>query len=176
MKLFKRLMTALLAGVLAVGMLAGCSGTPAAPNTPLPNDAEALALYQGVSETCKKYNVKTPVYCAELEPIAQEIAKAAVIHRYYTTQPSAAAAAINKAKADVSALMNGAEYLVYELNPYDTAAKAPLSVNSMKNTIIQKGANRVGMVIVTLTNADTKEEVKYECTVYARFPDAAAQE
>ena len=122
MKLFKRLMTALLAGVLAVGMLAGCSGTPAAPNTPLPNDAEALALYQGVSETCKKYNVKTPVYCAELEPIAQEIAKAAVIHRYYTTQPSAAA--INKAKADVSALMNGAEYLVYELNPYDTAAKA----------------------------------------------------
>ena len=100
MKLFKRLMTALLAGVLAVGMLAGCSGTPAAPNTPLPNDAEALALYQGVSETCKKYNVKTPVYCAELEPIAQEIAKAAVIHRYYTTQPSAAA--INKAKADVS--------------------------------------------------------------------------
>lgn len=173
MKLFKRLMTALLAGVLAVGMLAGCSGTPAAPNTPLPNDAEALALYQGVSETCKKYNVKTPVYCAELEPIAQEM-QAAVIHRYYTTQPSAAA--INKAKADVSALMNGAEYLVYELNPYDTAAKAPLSVNSMKNTIIQKGANRVGMVIVTLTNADTKEEVKYECTVYARFPDAAAQE
>ena len=150
MKLFKRLMTALLAGVLAMGMLAGCSGAPAAPNTPLPNDAEALALYQGVSETCKKYNVKTPVYCAELEPIAQEIAKAAV--------------------------MDGAEYLVYELNPYDTAAKAPLSVNSMKNTIIQKGANRVGIAIVTLTNADTKEEVKYECTVYVRFPDAAAQE
>lgn len=171
MKWFKCLMTALLAAVLAVGMLAGCSGAPAAPNTPLPNDAEALALYQGVSETCKKYNVKTPVYCAELEPIAQEIAKAAVIHRYYTS-----AAVIDKAKADVSALMNGAEYLVYELNPYDTAAKAPLSVNSMKNTIIQKGANRVGMVIVTLTNADTKEEVKYECTVYARFPDAAAQE
>lgn len=139
-----------------------------------PNDAEALALYQGVSETCKKYNVKTPVYCAELEPIAQEIAKAAVIHRYYTTQPSAAV--INKAKMDVSALMDGAEYLVYELNPYDTAAKAPLSVNSMKNTIIQKGANRVGIAIVTLTNADTKEEVKYECTVYVRFPDAAAQE
>ena len=115
MKLFKRLMTALLAGVLAMGMLAGCSGAPAAPNTPLPNDAEALALYQGVSETCKKYNVKTPVYCAELEPIAQEIAKAAVIHRYYTTQPSAAV--INKAKMDVSALMDGAEYLVYELNP-----------------------------------------------------------
>lgn len=161
MKLFKRLMTALLAGVLAIGMLAGCSGAPAAPNTPLPNDAEALALYQGVSETCKKYNVKTPVYCAELEPIAQEIAKAAVI---------------NKAKMDVPALMDGAEYLVYELNPYDTAAKAPLSVNSMKNTIIQKGANRVGIAIVTLTNADTKEEVKYECTVYVRFPDAAAQE
>ena len=170
----KKLSVTALSLTLSLGLLAGCSGTPAAPNTPLPNDAEALALYQGVSETCKKYNVKTPVYCAELEPIAQEIAKAAVIHRYYTTQPSAAA--INKAKADVSALMNGAEYLVYELNPYDTAAKAPLSVNSMKNTIIQKGANRVGMVIVTLTNADTKEEVKYECTVYARFPDAAAQE
>ena len=139
MKWFKCLMTALLAAVLAVGMLAGCSGAPAAPNTPLPNDAEALALYQGVSETCKKYNVKTPVYGAELEPIAQEIAKAAVIHRYYTAQPSAAA--INKAKM-----------------------------------IIQKGANRVGIAIVTLTNADTKEEVKYECTVYARFPDAAAQE
>lgn len=173
MKLFKRLMTALLAAVLAVGMLAGCSGAPAAPNTPLPSDAEALALYQGVSETCTRYNVKTPVYAAELEPIAQEIAKAAVIHRYYTTQPPAV---IDKAKTDVSALMDGAEYLVYELNPYDTAAKAPLSVNSMKNTIIQKGANRVGIAIVTLTNADTKEEVKYECTVYVRFPDAAAQE
>lgn len=97
-----------------------------------------------------------------------------MIHRYYTAQPSAAA--INKAKMDVSALMDGAEYLVYELNSYDNAAKAPLSVNSMKNTIIQKGANRVGIAIVTLTNADTKEEVKYECTVYARFPDAAAQE
>lgn len=173
MKLFKRLMTALLAGVLAMGMLAGCSGAPAAPNTPLPNDAEALALYQGVSETCKKYNVKTPVYCAELEPIAQEIAKAAVIHRYYTTQPPAV---IDKAKTDVSALVDGAEYLVYDLNPYDTAAKTPLSVTSMKDKIIQKGANRMGIVIITLTNADIKEEVKYECTVYARFPDAAAQE
>lgn len=174
MKWFKCLMTALLAAVLAVGMLAGCSGAPAAPNTPLPNDAEALALYQGVSETCKKYNVKTPVYCAELEPIAQEIAKAAVIHQYYTTQPPAAV--IDKAKTDVSALVDGAEYLVYDLNPYDTAAKTPLSVTSMKDKIIQKGANRMGIVIITLTNADTKEEVKYECTVYARFPDAAAQE
>lgn len=155
MKLFKRLMTALLAAVLAVGMLAGCSGAPAAPNTPLPSDAEALALYQGVSETCTRYNVKTPVYAAELEPIAQEIAKA---------------------KTDVSALVDGAEYLVYDLNPYDTAAKTPLSVTSMKDKIIQKGANRMGIVIITLTNADTKEEVKYECTVYARFPDAAAQE
>lgn len=174
MKLFKRLMTALLAAVLAAGMLAGCSGAPAAPNTPLPSDAEALALYQGVSETCTRYNVKTPVYAAELEPIAQEIAEAAVIHRYYTTQPSAAV--IDKAKTDVSALADGAEYLVYDLNPYDAAVKTPLSVTSMKNTIIQKGANRMGIVIVTLTNADTKEEVKYECTVYARFPDAAAQE
>lgn len=179
MKLFKRLMTALLAAVLAAGMLAGCTGcpwpdAPAAPNTPLPSDAEALALYQGVSETCTRYNVKTPVYAAELEPIAQEIAEAAVIHRYYTTQPSAAV--IDKAKTDVSALADGAEYLVYDLNPYDAAAKTPLSVTSMKNTIIQKGANRMGIVIVTLTNADTKEEVKYECTVYARFPDAAAQE
>lgn len=173
MKLFKRLMTALLAGVLAVGMLAGCSGTPAGPNTPLPNDAEALALYQGVSETCKKYNVKTPVYCAELEPIAQEIARAAVIHRYYTTQPSAA---IDKAKVDVAALADGAKYINYDLNPYDTAVKNPLSTTTLKNDVIGKGANRVGMVIVTLTNADTKEEVKYECTVYARFPDAAAQE
>lgn len=173
MKLFKRLMTALLAAVLAAGMLAGCSGAPAAPNTPLPSDAEALVLYQGISETCTRYNVKTPVYAAELEPIAQEIAEAAVIHRY-TTQLSAAV--IDKAKTDVSALADGAEYLVYDLNPYDTAAKAPLSVTRMKNTIVQKGANRMGIVIVTLTNADTKEEVKYECTVYARFPDAAAQE
>lgn len=174
MKLFKRLMTALLAGVLAMGMLAGCSGAPAAPNTPLPSDAEALALYQGVSETCTRYNVKTPVYAAELEPIAQEIAKAAVIHRYYTTQPPAAV--IDKAKTDVSALVDGAEYLGYDLKPYDTAANPPLSVTSMKDKIIQKGANRMGIVIITLTNADTKEEVKYECTVYARFPDAAAQE
>lgn len=53
MKLFKRLMTALLAGVLAMGMLAGCSGAPAAPNTPLPNDAEALALYQASRKPVK---------------------------------------------------------------------------------------------------------------------------
>ena len=76
----------------------------------------------------------------------------------------------------MSALVDGAEYLVYDLNHYDTAAKPPLSVTSMKDKIIQKGANRMGIVIITLTNADTKEEVKYECTVYARFPDAAAQE
>ena len=31
MKLFKRLMTALLAGVLAMGMLAGCSGATGCP-------------------------------------------------------------------------------------------------------------------------------------------------
>lgn len=173
MKLFKRLMAVLLAGVLAVGMLAGCSGAPTGPNTPLPSDEEALALYQGIAETCNRYNVKTPVYCAELEPIAQEIAKAAVIHRYYTSQPSADV--LNKAKTDVAALVDGAEYLVYELNPYAAAAKAPLSVNSIKNTIIQKGANRVGIAVITLTNADTHEEVKYVCTVYARFPEANAQ-
>ena len=36
MKLFKKLMSAMLAGVLAVGMLAGCSGGSGSVNGPVP--------------------------------------------------------------------------------------------------------------------------------------------
>lgn len=174
MKWFKCLMTALLAAVLAVGMLAGCSGAPAAPNTPVPSDPEAQTLYQGMADTCSRYNVKAPVYTAELDQIAKDIADSVVLHKYYKDNPPTGV--INQAKAEVAALADGAEYINYNLNPYDTAVKNPLSTTTLKNDVIGKGANRVGIAIVTLTNADTKEEVKYECTVYARFPDAAAQE
>lgn len=169
MKLFKRIAAVLLAGMLALTVLAGCSGG-GAPSTPLPSDEEALALYQGISETCTRYNVKTPVYNAELEQIAKDIAESVTLHKYYNDGPSTAV--INKVKDDVAALAEGAEYINYDLNKYDTAVKSPLSTTNLKNNILQKGANRVGIVIVTLTNADTQEEVKYECTVYARFLDA----
>lgn len=166
MKWFKRLMTALLAGMLALMVLAGCS--PAGPGTPLPGDEEALALYQGIAETCTRYNVKTPVYTAELDQIARNIAEGTTIKKYYKDTPTAV---INKAKTDVAALAEGTEYLVYDLNPYDTAVKNPLSTSNLKSYIVQTGANRVGIAIVTLKDADGND-VKYECTVYARFPDA----
>lgn len=171
MKLFKRLMTALLAGVLAVGMLAGCSSAPVEPGAPLPSDEEALALYQGVAETCTRYNVKTPVYTAELDQIARNIAEGTTIGKWYNDTPKAV---IDKAKTDVAALAEGAEYINYDLNLYDTTVKNPLGTTALKNDILSKGANRVGFAIATMKDAKGND-VKYACIVYARYPDAAAQ-
>lgn len=170
MKWFKCLMTALLAAVLAVGMLAGCSSAPVEPGAPLPSDEEALALYQGIAETCNRYNVKTPVYCAELDEVAKNFAERAVIKAYYSDTKEAVA----KAKEEVAALADGAEYINCDLNPYDKAVKKPLSTTTLKNDILQKGANRVGFAVLTLKNGKGEDE-KYKCIIYARFPDAAAQ-
>lgn len=176
MKLFKRLMTALLAGVLAVGMLAGCSGAPAGPSTSRPSDAEAAAIYQGMEDACAQYNVKAPVYTAALEQIAKDYAEGVTIHKIWTDS----SAAEKKAKADVAALADGAAYIGIDLNPYDNVLKKPLSTTNLKTKIMSDGkgnagANCIGIVVVTLTNADTNEEAKYACTIFVRMPEAAAQ-
>lgn len=173
MKLFKRLMTALLAGVLAVGMLAGCSSAPVEPGAPVPSEPEAQALYQGMADTCSRYNVKAPVYTAELDQIAKEIAEGSSITSWGSV--STPADVTSKAKTDIAALAEGATYINVNINPYDTTVKNPLSTTTLKNDVIGKGANRVGFAIVTMKDAKGND-VKYACTVYACFPEAAAQE
>ena len=53
MKLFKKLMSAMLAGVLAVGMLAGCSGGSVngpVPTSPRPEDPAVQAVYEVIEQ------------------------------------------------------------------------------------------------------------------------------
>lgn len=169
MKLFKRMVMALLAGLLAVGMLTGCA--PENPEAPKPTDPEALVLYQGIADTCNKYNVKTPTYTAELDAVAKAIAEGTTINKYYTSTPKAVTDA---AKAAVETMADGAAYVNYSLNLYEKTAGSPLLTSELKNNIVSKGANCIGISVVTLKNADG-EDAKYACIVYARIPEAAAQ-
>lgn len=169
MKLFKRIAAAVLASVLALTVLVGCSGG-GNNSTPLPSDAKVAEMYQNMAAYCASYNVKAPVYSADLDQMAKEIADAVTIHRYYKDNPSTAV--LNQVKAEVAALAEGAEYIGYDINP---VTDNPLSFTALKNTIAGKGVNRVGLVIVTKTVVETGEEVDYYCMVYARYPDAAAQ-
>ena len=77
MKLFKKLMSAMLAGVLAVGMLAGCSGGSGSvngpvPTSPRPEDPAVLAVYELIEQKTAKMNfVSAPAYSEELSELAE---------------------------------------------------------------------------------------------------------
>ena len=87
MKLFKRLMTALLAGVLAVGMLAGCSGTNAPKAPEVPTDVDALAVYNEYQKALENFNFDVELaYNKELSEIAADYAKAQAVTNYTAKQ------------------------------------------------------------------------------------------
>ena len=70
MKLFKKLMSAMLAGVLAVGMLAGCSGGSVngpVPTSPRPEDPAVQAVYEVIEQ---KF-VSAPAYSKEASALAE---------------------------------------------------------------------------------------------------------
>lgn len=77
MKLFKKLMSAMLAGVLAVGMLAGCSGGSGSvngpvPTSPRPEDPDVLAVYEVIEQKTAKMNfVSAPAYSEEASKLAE---------------------------------------------------------------------------------------------------------
>ena len=77
MKLFKKLMSAMLAGVLAVGMLAGCSGGSGSvngpvPTSPRPEDPAVQAVYELIEQKTAKMNfVSAPAYSKEASELAQ---------------------------------------------------------------------------------------------------------
>lgn len=77
MKLFKKLMSAMLAGVLAVGMLAGCSGGNGSvngpvPTSPRPEDPDVLAVYEVIEQKTAKMNfVSAPAYSEEASKLAE---------------------------------------------------------------------------------------------------------
>lgn len=77
MKLFQKLMTAMLAGVLAVGMLAGCSGGSGSvngpvPTSPRPEDPNVLAVYEVIEQKAEKMRlVSAPAYSAEASKLAE---------------------------------------------------------------------------------------------------------
>ena len=75
MKLFKKLMSAMLAGVLAVGMLAGCSGGSVngpVPTSPRPEDPAVQAVYEVIEQKTAKMNfVSAPAYSKEASALAE---------------------------------------------------------------------------------------------------------
>ena len=77
MKLFKKLMSAMLAGVLAVGMLAGCSGGSGSvngpvPTSPRPEDPAVQAVYEVIEQKTAKMNfVSAPAYSKEASALAE---------------------------------------------------------------------------------------------------------
>ena len=77
MKLFKKLMSAMLAGVLEVGMLAGCSGGSGSvngpvPTSPRPEDTAVQAVYELIEQKTAKMNfVSAPAYSKEASELAQ---------------------------------------------------------------------------------------------------------
>lgn len=76
MKLFQKLTSALLAGVLAVGMLAGCSGggnvNDPVPAAPRPEDPAVLAVYEVVEQKAAKMQfISAPAYSEEVSKLAE---------------------------------------------------------------------------------------------------------
>lgn len=68
MKYLKRFAAALLAGVMALCLLAGCSSEEiaAAAQMPMPSDPDAKAVYQDVVVACQEKNHKVLTYSEEL--------------------------------------------------------------------------------------------------------------
>lgn len=77
MKLFKKLMSVMLAGVLAVGVLAGCSGggnnaNDPVPAGPRPEDPDVLAVYEAVEQKVTSMQfVSAPAYSEEASKLAE---------------------------------------------------------------------------------------------------------
>lgn len=75
MKLFKKLMSAVMVGVLSLAMMTGCSGggaDPIPPESPKPSDQQSRNAYYMLMSACESNGLKKPTYNEELSAIAQE--------------------------------------------------------------------------------------------------------
>lgn len=163
MKLFKRLMTALLAGVLAVGMLAGCSGSNAPQVPTVPTDPDALAIFNDLAKAINELHFDATLnYNEELSEVAADYAKAQAITNY-TAKQNAQNAAL--AKLGTLSTLPNAAYITVSAGSYKepTAESYKGYANTLKNALATPyNANYVGVAVVEV---DGK---KYSCVLFVR--------
>ena len=165
MKLFKRLAAALLAGGLALCMMAGCSETPAAPQAPTaPSDPDSLAYYQEYQKCLKELNYDaTLTYSEELSEIAAEVAKAKSIKPEYNDGKNAESAAL--AKLSQVATLQNVVYIGHAAKKYTepTADSYKNYSYDLKTYLaVPYNANYIGVAVVEVDGQ------KYSCALFVR--------
>lgn len=169
MKLFERLMTALLAGVLAVGMLAGCSGTNAPKAPEVPTDVDALAVYNEYQKALENFNFDVELaYNKELSEIAADYAKAQAVTNY-TAKQNAQNAALTRLSSVTT--LDNVIYCTASAGKYTepTAEDSYKNYYSTLKTALTSPnrANYMGIAVVDVNGT------KYTCTIFVRADKAA---
>lgn len=151
MKLFKRLLSAALAGVLALTMLAGCSaGSSAATPPSAPTDANTLGLYNDLVKCMEELHFDASLtYSQELSAIASEYAKAQVITDYSSRN---AAQELALSRISTLSTLPGAVYITVSASSNykgTTAESYKGYANTLKNALaVPYNANYVGVSVV----------------------------
>ena len=163
MKLFKRLAAVLLAGVLAVGMLTGCSG---GGSSETPNEAREKETYRQITKACNYYNYKVPEYSEELSAVAAKFAEADAKSNYTEK---------NKLLKELQA-REDVEYATYSAGSYTVPKEDSYKAMSseVQNNVFIKGCNTVGIAVIETTDKYNKVVVE-KCVVYAKIIEPASE-
>ena len=177
MKLFKRVLTAVLAGMMALAMLTGCSGAEdivPGPNTPMPTDSNAKDAYYMLAYSCKQNGLKMPTYNEELSAIAEEYLDTYIANK--VTKPAISTSETNTRNNATNAKLQTMTTLKV-LSPttgkpkMNTCAFQNLSVQGSERSTMQgaivDGCNYVGIAVKEASGT------KYMALVYVKAEPAA---
>lgn len=175
MKLFKRLAAALLAGGLALCMLAGCSEAPAVPQAPAaPSDPQELAVYQEIGKACEYYGYNLPAYNEELSAIAKEVAESNMEYEQNKKSYNANQSVQDEAKLKVRSISSlpGAIWCdtwtgKQTVKPGQTTAEDHYKAYARQLTKL-KGANYVGVAVIDGGQDRNGNQIYYQCLIWVK--------
>lgn len=179
MKLFKKMMSAVLLGVMALTMLAGCSWSDAtAPDAPKPTDENEKGVYYLLASACRENQVKMPTYSEELSGIAEEYLDTYIAQK--VTKPAISSTEASNRNKETNAKLFAMTTLnvVYPTPTMTSGPKRnvcalqPLTASertTMLAGILDYSANYVGVSVKEV------DGTKYMAIVYVKAETASAQ-
>ena len=179
MKLFKKMMAAVMIGVMSLTMLVGCSGnTPITPDTPMPSDPDAKSAYYMLAGACKQNGLKMPTYNEELSAIAEEYLDTYIAKNVDKSITNTVFNSNNKATDAKLATLTTLTVL------YPSANNAPkknvgafqnLAIQGGERTILQSAIVDWGCNYVGIAAKEASDGTKYMALVYVKAEAASAQ-
>lgn len=149
MKMFKKLMSAALAGLLALSLLTGCSsGSKAVPGSkelPLPEDEEVRAVYLDLLDACEMLQ-EPLVYSEDASKVAEEFLEGS------GTMVTAAQFAKLQETLNVTGPMSAGDVKAYkgDVKPIKTSTDSRGAYTKLKSALSSYRCNTVGIAVKEL--------------------------